>query len=103
MDNYIKLLNYNKNQLGGDNLSIFNGGFPNLILNKKNNTKVQYKYNIENNINKDIINIKNILEKRKEEKSTPLIDYEISDTKNIIKKQESMITNINTNELSNFK
>jgi hypothetical protein len=98
MNNYIELLTYNKNQVGGSESKKFNGGFPNLILNKKNSTKVQYKYNIENNINKDIINIKNILEKRKEEKSIPLIDYEISDTKNIIKKQEHMITNIDINE-----
>ncbi len=97
----MELLNSDNNLYGGN--KEFNGGFPNLILNNQLINKIQYKYNIENNINKDIINIKNILEKRKEEKSTPLIDYEISDTKNIIKKQESMITNINTNELSNFK
>ena len=80
MNNHIKLLS---NQIGGNkNTEIFDGGFPNLVLNDKKNRKIEYKYNIETNINKDIINIKNILEKRKEE-NTPIInlvddDYEYS-------------------------
>ena len=97
MNNHINLLG---NQIGGNqNKELFNGGFPNLVLNNQKNRKIEYKYNIETNINKDIINIKNILEKRKEEQ-TPLINLidNTNDTKRVKYKEE--ITNININKLN---
>tara|TARA_Y100000768_G_scaffold388267_1_gene383136 strand:+ start:7795 stop:8088 length:294 start_codon:yes stop_codon:yes gene_type:complete len=97
MNNHINLLG---NQIGGNqNKELFNGGFPNLVLNNQKNRKIEYKYNIETNINRDIINIKNILEKRKEEQ-TPLINLidNTNDTKRVKYKEE--ITNININKLN---
>ena len=97
MNNHMELLNSNNNLHGGN--KEFSGGFPNLILNKKSNNKIQYKYNIENNINKDIINIKNILEKRKEE-NKPLIKIDSESENNYIKKREELITNLNLSDFS---
>lgn len=97
MNNHINLLG---NQIGGtQNKELFNGGFPNLVLNNQKNRKIEYKYNIETNINRDIINIKNILEKRKEEQ-IPLINLidNTNDTKRVKYKEE--ITNININKLN---
>ena len=97
MNNHINLLG---NRIGGNqNKELFNGGFPNLVLNNQKNRKIEYKYNIETNINRDIINIKNILEKRKEEQ-TPLINLidNTNDTKRVKYKEE--ITNININKLN---
>lgn len=93
----MELLNSNNNLHGGN--KEFSGGFPNLILNNQSNNKIQYKYNIENNINKDIINIKNILEKRKEE-NKPLIKIDSESENNYIKKREELITNINLSDFS---
>jgi len=97
MNNHMELLNSNNNLHGGN--KEFSGGFPNLILNNQSNNKIQYKYNIENNINKDIINIKNILEKRKEE-NKPLIKIDSESENNYIKKREELITNINLSDFS---
>ena len=97
MNNHMELLNSNNNLHGGN--KEFNGGFPNLILNNQSINKKQYKYNIENNINKDIINIKNILEKRKEE-NKPLIKIESESDNNYIKKREELVSNINLSDFN---
>ena len=98
MNNHMKILK-NNNLIGGSN-KIANGGFPNLIINNNqySGDKKQYKYNIDNNINKDIINIKNILEKRKEEKSSALINMDSDKINNRIKKREELYTNINLSD-----
>lgn len=93
----MELLNSDNNLYGGN--KEFNGGFPNLILNNQLINKIQYKYNIENNINKDIINIKNILEKRKEE-NKPLIKIDSESDNNYIKKREELITNISLSDFN---
>tara|TARA_B100000575_G_C23135736_1_gene659752 strand:- start:351 stop:632 length:282 start_codon:yes stop_codon:yes gene_type:complete len=93
----MELLNSDNNLYGGN--KEFNGGFPNLILNNQLINKKQYKYNIENNINKDIINIKNILEKRKEE-NKPLIKIESESENNYIKKREELVSNINLSDFN---
>ena len=93
----MELLNSDNNLYGGN--KEFNGGFPNLILNNQLINKKQYKYNIENNINKDIINIKNILEKRKEE-NKPLIKIDSESDNNYIKKREELITNISLSDFN---
>ena len=93
----MELLNSDNNLYGGN--KEFNGGFPNLILNNQLINKIQYKYNIENNINKDIINIKNILEKRKEE-NKPLIKIESESENNYIKKREELVSNINLSDFN---
>ena len=97
MNNHMELLNSDNNLYGGN--KEFNGGFPNLILNNQLINKKQYKYNIENNINKDIINIKNILEKRKEE-NKPLIKIESESENNYIKKREELVSNINLSDFN---
>ena len=97
MNNHMELLNSDNNLYGGN--KEFNGGFPNLILNNQLINKIQYKYNIENNINKDIINIKNILEKRKEE-NKPLIKIESESENNYIKKREELVSNINLSDFN---
>jgi len=70
-DKYMKI----KSHVGGD-YNKFNGGFPNLIKNVENEKKKEYQYNIDNILETEKINIKNILTKRKEE-TKPLIDLDL--------------------------
>ena len=103
MDNHMKLL-YNhdkymkiKSQVGGD-YNKFNGGFPNLIKNVEKEKKKEYQYNIDNILETEKINIKNILIKRKEE-TKPLIDLEEDTKLQLIKRKEEYVTNIDIDDL----
>lgn len=96
MNNHIKLLNNHKKKLGGSNI-IYDSGFPNIIKNVEINKKT-YEYNIDNIIEKEKIDIKNILLKRREEKK-PLIKITDDEDYNLIKKQEQYTTNINIEDL----
>ena len=104
MDNYMKLVKCNDeimNLKGGSNKNIFDGGFPNLVLVDKNKLqeKKQYKYNIDSNINNDILNIQKILEKRREEKSN-LIEINDEDTSiKYIQEKKTKETNIDINDI----
>lgn len=100
MNNHIKLLrsNYNYfNNLKGGNSLKFDAGFPNFTVSEEK--KKEYKYNIDNFLENEKINIKNIISKRREE-SRPLIVLEDSDDNfNFIKKKEEYNTNINISDL----
>ena len=84
-----------KSHIGGD--ITFNGGFPNLIKNIESKKK-EYQYNIDNILETEKINIKNILIKRKEE-AKPLINLEEKEDIHLIKKREEYTTNINIDDL----
>lgn len=100
MNNHVKLLSSNYNyfsNLEGGNYFKFDAGFPNLTL--SNEKKKEYKYNIDNFLENEKINIKNIISKRREE-SKPLIQIDDdSDDFNFIKKKEEYNTNINILDL----
>ena len=102
MNNHMKLLyNHDKNMktkshIGGD--IGFDGGFPNLIKNTESKKK-EYQYNIDNILETEKINIKNILIKRKEG-SKPLINFEKEEDFHLIKKREEYTTNINIDDLA---
>jgi len=84
-----------KSHIGGD--IKFNGGFPNLIKNIESKKK-EYQYNIDNILETEKINIKNILIKRKEE-TKPLINLEEKEDIHLIKRREEYTTNINIDDL----
>lgn len=93
------LYNFN-NIIKGGSFSINKYGFPNLV--KKEEKKKLYQYNIDNKLDQDKINIKQILIKRKEEKA-PLISISSNyDEYNVIKKKEEFTTNINIKDIINL-
>ena len=97
----MKLLEQHNNikniNLSGGSIPIFDNGFPNIIKNKIISKK-KYEYNINSDLEKDKINIQQILLKRKEAQK-PLIDINDDDNYTVKKKQEEFTTNINIKDI----
>ena len=102
MSYYMKLLkehnNNNNINLTGGSIPIFENGFPNIIK-KDIILKKKYEYNINSDLEKDKINIQQILIKRKEAQQ-PLININEEEEDYIVKKkQEEFTTNINIKDI----
>lgn len=92
---------YHNKLKGGYESLISEAGFPNLFKKIDNdNTKIKYEYNMDKIIEKERINIKNILIKRREEVK-PLIELSDDDDDNNIqiKKTTEITTNINIDDI----
>ena len=97
----MKLLEQHNNikniNLSGGAMPIFENGFPNIIKNEIISKK-KYEYNINSDLEKDKINIQQILLKRKEAQK-PLININEEEDYIVKKKQEEFTTNINIKDI----